>query len=218
MAEAAARAGRPASAVRLVGATKTVSADVVLKAAAFGLTDVGENRVQEAEVKRPQLRGATLTHHFIGQLQTNKARRAVELFDVIQSVDRLKLAQSLDRVAAELGKRQRCLIEVKISDDAQKGGVAPVGLPTLIEAMGRLPHLSLEGLMGVAPFDVPPEETRAAFRRLATLFERHRASFGDRPILSMGMSEDFECAIEEGSTMVRIGRALFGERTRHGAG
>lgn len=212
--EAAARSGRAPSAIRVVAATKTVSVPTILEAARFGITEIGENRVQEASSKRDALKdGPPLVHHFIGQLQTNKARRAVELFDVIQSVDRLKLAESLDRAAHEAGKRQRCLIEVKISEDETKGGVLPGDLKDFIPAFGRLSGLQLEGLMGIAPYDRDDASTRQAFRRLARLFQEFRGSFGPEPVLSMGMSEDFEIAIEEGSTMVRIGRAFFGERT-----
>jgi PLP dependent protein len=214
--EAAARSGRPASAIRLVAATKTWGAETILECARLGIRETGENRVQEAAVKRAALAKAGLTHHFIGQLQTNKARPAVELFDVIQSVDRLRLVHAIDRAASDAGKRQRCLIEVKISDDSAKGGVAPGELKTLVAAFKSCGNLVLEGLMGIGPNDADEAQTRSAFRKLSALFAEHRPAFGPEPTLSMGMSEDFELAIEEGSTMVRVGRALFGERPRQG--
>lgn len=210
---AAARSGREATSIQLVAATKLVPAAVILEAARFGITDVGENKVQEASAKRPLLAGdLPLTHHYIGQLQTNKARRAVELFDVIQSVDRPRLAETLDRAASELGKRQRCLIEVKISEDREKGGVALSEAVEFVKDFQRYKGLRLAGLMGIAPYDSDAEKARLAFRSLAGVFRGLRDFFGPAPVLSMGMSDDFEMAIEEGSTMVRIGRALFGER------
>jgi pyridoxal phosphate enzyme (YggS family) len=212
--EAAVRSGRTASAITLVAAIKTVDAAVVLDAYRFGIRDIGENRVQEASVKREGLREARgMTHHFIGQLQTNKVRRAVELFDVIQSVDRMRLAETIDRAALELGKRQRCLIEVKISSDAAKGGASVDEVRGFVEDFRHLGSLQLDGLMGIAPHDADEKSTRAAFRTLAKIFGDLKGAFGSAPVLSMGMTGDFEMAIEEGATMVRIGRAMFGERT-----
>lgn len=215
---AAEKSGRSAQSVRLLAATKTVSPDVILEATGYGLSDIGENRVQEAEGKRSALEGAALVHHFIGQLQTNKARRAVELFDVIQSIDRLRLAEAVSRCAGDIGKRQRCLVEVKISDDGAKSGVDPADADAFIAAVAALPNLAVCGVMAIAPFDKPAAETGAAFRRAAEVFSRNRSVFGDEAILSMGMTDDFELAIAQGSTMVRVGRALFGERTPRHAG
>jgi hypothetical protein len=210
---AAARSGREASAIRLVAATKMVPPTVILEAVRLGISEVGENKVQEASSKRGSLGTKTpLTHHFIGQLQTNKARRAIELFDVVQSVDRPRLAEALDRAATEARKRQRCLIEVKISDDAEKGGVPIADARDFAKSFQAYPGLRLEGLMGIAPNDATEAQTRAAFQKLARLFHDLRDCFGSVPVLSMGMSDDFEMAIEEGSTMVRIGRTIFGER------
>lgn len=212
---AAERSGRAADAVRLVAATKTVDVATIVAASLNGIREIGENRVQEASAKSAALEDVPgLRTHFIGQLQTNKARRAVELFELIQSVDRPRLAESLDRAARELGKRQRCLIEVKISDDDAKGGLSPGDLDAFVGEFSEYRSLQLDGLMGIAPFDGGEAAARAAFRKLSALFERHRDKFGDDAVLSMGMSEDFEAAIEEGSTMVRIGRAIFGERPR----
>ena len=210
---AAARSGRDSSAVRLVAATKMVPPAIILEAAGLGISDIGENKVQEALAKRDSLgSGPALTHHFIGQLQTNKARRAVELFDMIQSVDRPRLAEALDRAAIDARKRQRCLIEVRISDDAEKGGAPLADAKDFAQSFPRYRGLQLEGLMGIAPYDATVDQTRAAFQELARLFHDLRDCFGREPILSMGMSDDFETAIEEGSTMVRIGTALFGSR------
>jgi len=212
--EAARRSNRPASAVSLLAATKTVDSAVVLEAAKGGIRHIGENRVQEASGKWEGLGEATgLTRHFIGQLQTNKVKRAVELFDVIQSVDRFRVAEAIDRAAREANKKQRCLIEVKISSDAAKGGASIDEAKRLVDEMKRLGSVELEGLMGIAPYDVDEAQTRAAFATLAKLFSELRGAFGAAPTLSMGMTEDFEMAIEEGATMVRIGRAIFGERT-----
>lgn len=213
---AARKSGRSATAIHLLAATKTVLASTIVEAAREGVTDIGENRVQEAASKRDGLAGTVLTHHLIGQLQTNKARRAVELFDVIQSVDRLRVAEAISRAALELGKRQRCLVEVKISDDATKAGVGAAEADDFIAAVRKLPNIDLSGVMAIAPLDASEDGTRAAFRQAAEVFSRHRGEFGPAPILSMGMSDDFELAIAEGSTMVRVGRALFGERkTEH---
>lgn len=178
------------------------------------MKDFGENRVQEAFAKRPSLERdfAGTRQHLIGRLQTNKARRAVGLFEVIQSVDRPKLAETLDRVAGEAGKKQRCLAEVKISTEPSKSGVPLVEAESFVEAFSRYSNLQLEGLMTIGDLNAPAEETRRSFREVARFFSDHLGSFGPSPLLSMGMSDDYEIAIEEGSTMVRIGRALFGER------
>lgn len=209
---AAASAGRSPSDIRLLAATKTVPAATILDAACAGVLDIGENRVQEAASKHEALVGSGLTHHLIGQLQTNKARRAVELFDVIQSIDRLRLADAVSRAAAELGKAQRCLVEVKISGDESKAGVGVDEADALIDAVRRLPNIELCGVMAIAPLEAGDAETIEAFARAAKIFNRHRGGFGSAPILSMGMSDDFEAAISQGSTMIRVGRALFGER------
>jgi pyridoxal phosphate enzyme (YggS family) len=211
IAAAAARAGRPAGSVRLIGASKTVPAAVLVQAIRAGLSDLGENRVQEAEAKLPAVLEALAPHeagptwHLIGHLQTNKARKAVALFDWIHSVDSAKLADALDRIAGEFGRRPRVLVEVNTSGEAAKSGVAPADAPGLIVHLGQARHLSLEGLMTVGPLAGDP---RPAFRLLRRL--RDEAGLAE---LSMGMSGDFEVAIEEGATMVRVGSALFGART-----
>jgi pyridoxal phosphate enzyme (YggS family) len=213
LASAASVSGREAQTVDLVAVTKTVPVDIINEALAAGVTKLGENRVQEAAAKRDALRPSEkVEHHLIGALQTNKARKAVELFDVIQSVDRPRLAETLDRIAGEMGKIQRCFVEVKISDEESKSGVPLADASEFVRSFGKYPHLKLEGLMTIGALDASEEQTRAAFRRMKTFFDAHRDVLGQSPALSMGMSDDFEMAVEEGSTLVRIGRALFGER------
>lgn len=188
-------------------------AERVREAFSLGLKAFGENRVQEAEEKKQLVGVPGAEWHLIGQLQTNKARKAIELFDVIQSVDRPKLAETLNRIAGELGKRQRCLIEVKVSSEQSKSGVPLNEADAFIKSFaGAYKNLELKGLMTIGELDVSAEQTRQSFRRLASQFQSNKDFFGEEPVLSMGMSDDFEIAIEEGSTMVRIGRALFGER------
>ena len=218
IARSAARSGRPAEAVRLVGASKTVPASRLVEALAAGLSDLGENRVQEAEAKIPQVLGALPTGaakptwHLIGRLQSNKVRKAVGLFDWIHSVDSPRLADALDRVAAELGCAPRVLIEVNTAGEASKAGVRPEETSALIEHVARLPRLELRGLMTVGPLVTAPEEARPAFRALKALLDQGRRAAPGMDTLSMGMSGDFEVAIEEGATLVRVGSALFGAR------
>jgi hypothetical protein len=224
---AAERSGRAAREVRLVGASKTVAAERIAEAVRAGLLDLGENRVQEAEAKAPAVLAALAqgtahapTWHLIGHLQSNKARRAVARFDWVHSIDSPGLADALDRIAGELGKRPRVLIEVNVAGEASKAGTAPGDATALALHVARLPHLALVGLMTVGPLVATAEEARPAFRRVRALLEdaRHAIEHDlDRATeqmreLSMGMSQDFEVAIEEGATVVRVGRALFGTR------
>ena len=199
---AAERAGRDPASVLLIGASKTVPADRLKGFVAAGLADLGENRVQEAEDKVAAVVGATW--HLIGHLQSNKARKAVALFDWIHSVDSARLADALDRIAGELGRRPRVLVEVNTSGEASKAGVPPDDARGLVAHVKALPHLSLEGLMTIGPLEGDP---RGAFRTLKALKDGTGLTE-----LSMGMSGDFEVAIEEGATMVRVGTALFGRR------
>lgn len=201
---AALRSGRDPLAVRLIAVTKTVSPEHIREAAACGIREVGENRLQEALPKREALRDLALTWHFIGHLQTNKAKKVVENFDWVQCVDRVELAAKLNQTAP---KPLPVLIEVKVHDEPNKSGVDPGSLPALIEQLTHYDHLQLRGLMAIPPFSENPEDARPYFRRLRVLAQQFRL-----PELSMGMSHDFEIAIEEGATMVRIGTALFGER------
>lgn len=211
--KAAIVSGRSERDVVLVGVTKNVSVEKINSALLLGLKHVGENRVQEAAAKRPELKtDFDVQMHLIGALQTNKAKKAMELFDVIQSVDRPKLAQFLERCAVESGKTQRCLIEVKISDEETKSGVPLSEASGFIQSFEQYKNLKLEGLMTIAPLHKDHKEMRLLFRDLRKFFDEHKRYFGATPQLSMGMTDDFEMAIEEGSTMVRIGRGLFGER------
>lgn len=205
IARAAGRAGRNPSEVRLVAAAKAKSAEFVEAAIAAGVTDIGENYVQEAAAKQAAVRGAA-TWHMIGRLQRNKAGKAVEIFEWIQGVDNAALGEALSRRGVARGRPVRVLIEVNLGGEGSKGGVVPAAVPDLVARLRAQPGLSVEGLMTVPPPGAP-EATRPFFRRLREL----RDALGLRE-LSMGMSDDFEVAIEEGATMVRIGRALFGER------
>ncbi len=221
IARAAERTGRAPSAVRLVGVTKTVSAERVAEALAAGLSDVAESRVPEAEPKLDLLEArigkgefARPTWHFVGHLQSNKARRVVARFDCMQSVDSPRLAEVLERLAAELERKLRVLIEVNAAGEHQKSGVGWDEAAELVDRIAALEHLELRGFMTVGPRVEHPEDARGTFRALAELFERERRRRPELTLdtLSMGMSGDFEAAIEEGATMVRVGSALFGDR------
>lgn len=204
IAAAAARVGRDPQSVRLIVATKTKPAEMVRAAIAAGVTDVGENYVQEAQAKQAAV-GASARWHLIGHLQRNKAARAVELFDCIQTVDSAALGAALSRHGVAQGRTVRVLIEVRLGGEATKHGVEPEALPPLLQAL-RLPALVVDGLMTVPPPD-ESERVRPHFRALREWRDR----LGLRE-LSMGMTDDFEVAIEEGATMVRVGRAIFGPR------
>ena len=211
------RAGRPDKAVRLVAVSKTKPAEAIRQAYAAGLREFGENRVQEAVAKRKELEDLDASWHLVGHLQSNKAKQAVQLFDCIHSVDALHLAERIDRAAAELGRKLPVLIEVHLGEEASKFGVEETDLLQLAEKIGALPALELCGLMTLPPFFDNPEEVRPFFRRLRQLAERIEArnlpGISMRE-LSMGMSHDFEIAIEEGATIIRVGTAIFGERQR----
>jgi len=212
---AAARAGRAGEAVTLIAVTKTVPADVVAGAVAAGVVDLGENRVQEAESK-VALEGLKGVHwHLIGHLQSNKAARAVALFGRVHSVDGVALAETLSRRAVAAGRRMPVLIEVNVSREASKFGVSPEELGAMAEQVAPLEGLDLDGLMTVGPAVERAEDARPGFARLRELRDELARRLG-RPLphLSMGMSGDFEVAVEEGSTMVRVGTALFGLRGR----
>lgn len=211
--DAAARSGRTAGAVTLVAVSKTVPADRVRAAVAAGLTTLGENRVQEGVAKIPEVEGATW--HLIGPLQSNKARRAIELFDVIESVHTAELAARLDGIAASMPGRAPLpvLLQVNVDVDPAKAGFLPADLEAAIEGLDGLASLDYRGLMTIGRFTDDPEEARPTFVALRTLGERLRARWPRLgPELSMGMSDDYAAAIEEGATIVRVGRALFGER------
>lgn len=203
---AAGRAGRDPATVRLIGATKSVAPEVVQQALDAGLVDFGENFIQEAEARMDALgaRAGEATWHFIGHLQTNKARDAVQRFDILQSVDSLRLAEQLNRRAS---RPVRILLEVNVAGEASKFGFAPLEVSEAVASVAALSNLDLAGLMTIAPAVDDPEQVRLYFRQLRELAEAHGLEE-----LSMGMTDDFEVAIEEGATMVRVGRAIFGER------
>jgi PLP dependent protein len=213
VAESAGRAGRDASGIRLVAVSKTVPVPRLRAAVEAGLTLLGENRVQEAEAKVPELPGARW--HLIGPLQSNKARRAVELFDTIESVDSLELAHRLDRIAGELGRAPlEVFLQVNVDRDDAKAGFTPESLERDLAALADLPNLRAAGLMTVGRLLATKEEARPTFARLRDLSARLRAVDGRLgPELSMGMSADYAVAVEEGATLIRVGRALFGDRT-----
>jgi pyridoxal phosphate enzyme (YggS family) len=213
MARAADRAGRRIDTVTLVAVSKRFPADAIREAHALGICHFGENRVQEWEGKRAHLAGLQGVWHFIGHLQANKARKAVHLFDRIDGVDDAELARKLDATAAAEQKRLPVLIEVHLGGEASKSGVSEAELPALAAAVRSLEHIELSGLMTIPPYCENPEDARPYFRRLRELRdELSRQAATTLPILSMGMSHDFETAIEEGATEIRVGTALFGGR------
>ena len=202
--------------VKLIAISKTHPTSVIRTLIDLGATDLGENRVQEAEGKITEIGRETVRWHLVGHLQANKARRAVNLFEVIHSLDSVDLAQRIDRLCAEEGREKLpVLIQVDLGHEETKSGVDESDLSHLVEALGPLTHLELTGLMTLPPFSDDTEQSRPFFRRLRQLRDEleSRGAFGDRKgELSMGMTHDFEVAIQEGATMVRIGTAIFGER------
>ena len=206
MAQACERSHRSLDEITLVAITKSVDVSAIRAAFDCGISDFGENRVQEAEAKIVQLSDLkpAVTWHMVGHLQSNKAKAAVELFDIIHSVDSIKLAEIL---SWRVEKTLPVLLEVNVSGEATKGGFSVAEIAAAAKGIRQLPNLKTMGLMTVAPFVADPEEVRPVFRKLREL----RDSLGLEH-LSMGMTDDFEVAIEEGATMLRIGRAIFGER------
>ncbi len=206
------RAGRAAASVTLVAVAKTQPAEVVNELAALGQVLFGENKIQEARAKIPLCSGK-LRWHFIGHLQSNKCRDAVELFEMIESVDSLALAQEINKRAEAAAKRMPILLEVNVAGEASKFGYQPERLLAELEQLNALPRLEVHGLMAIPPFTPVPEKARPYFQKLRELKARAESVLGaPLPHLSMGMSGDFEVAIEEGATIVRVGTALFGER------
>ncbi len=212
IAAAAARAGRTADEVTLVAVTKGHPLERVREAAAAGLLDVGESRVQEAAGKQAAWPDAPVRWHLIGHLQRNKARLAVGRFALIHSLDSLRLADALESAAAAAGVVQEVLVEVNVAREPQKSGASPDEAPALVAHAARLPHLRLRGLMTMAPYDAPLDAQHRAFGGLRELRDGLATSTLPLAVLSMGMSGDFEAAVEEGATMVRLGTILFGER------
>ena len=219
-ARAAERSGRSPSSVVVLAAAKTFGAECVAEVVRAGCRDVGENYVQEARAKRSALTERAdaveaLRWHLIGRLQRNKVRQAVEIFDLVQTVDSLRLAEAMDRAASALGRIVDCLVEVSLEREATKGGVPADELGELLDGFAGLTHVRVSGLMTIPPPTDDLERARRWFRRLRELRDRH----ADLPPanvqlkeLSMGMSADFETAIEEGATIVRVGTAIFGPR------
>lgn len=215
--DACRRASRDPRDVTLVAVSKTVDAVRLQAAVEAGITTLGENRVQEAEGKVDEVTG--VTWHLVGPLQSNKARRALDTFDVIQTVDSVGLAERLDRLAREdrgggSGARYPVLLQVNVDDDPSKAGFAPVDLPAALQSLAGLDALEIRGLMTIGRLASEAEAARPTFVALRELSERLRAGGGGPlgPALSMGMTDDFEVAVEEGATIVRVGRAIFGER------
>ena len=202
--QAARRGGRDPASIRLIAVTKTVPPDRIREAVDAGIRDLGENRLQEAQPKIEALADLQPTWHFIGRLQTNKAKKVAEVFDWVQSIDRLELVEKLDEQAPE---KMPVLIEVKLHAEDTKSGAEESVLPELVSRLRRSARLDLRGLMAIPPFVEDVESVRPYFRKLRELAQRYQLSE-----LSMGMSHDFDVAIEEGATMVRVGTALFGDR------
>jgi pyridoxal phosphate enzyme (YggS family) len=212
---ACARARRRPEDIRLIAISKTFPPERIREAYEFGLQDFGENRVQEAEAKRPGLVDLNITWHMVGHLQTNKAKSARELFQWIQSIDSLRLAEKLDRFAANRAERLPVLLEVNLGEEVTKSGAREEEVCRLAEQVGALATIELRGLMVIPPLFEDPQLSRPFFcrlRELAAEIESRKLPNVSMRELSMGMSHDFEVAIEEGATMVRIGTAVFGPR------
>ncbi len=210
IASSAERAGRDASAVTLVAVTKTVPVERIREAMTLDLDVFGENRVQEALPKMDEIGPAKVDWHLIGHLQTNKIKFVEGRFQMVQSVDRSGLVEALDR---RLGSALDVLVEVNVAEEPQKTGALPTDLPVIARAVAAAGHLRLRGLMTIAPMVADPEQVRPIFRRLRSLRDKTSQELGmPLPVLSMGMTDDYPIAVEEGATMLRLGRALFGPR------
>ena len=213
IAQAATKVGRDPGGIKLVAVTKTVTVPRIREAMAAGAMIFGENYVQEAREKIEEIGTSGIQWHFIGHLQSNKAAYAVRLFNLIHAVDSVTLARELDKRAAASGKTIDCLIEVNLSQEASKFGISKERTPELAHAFKELKNISLQGLMTMPPYADDPEAARPYFITLRELREEITGSGIALPELSMGMSTDFAVAIEEGATIVRVGRAIFGERS-----
>ena len=212
MAEACARAGRPAESVRLLAVSKTYGPEAVREAAAAGQRLFGENRVQEAAAKIPECPGR-LEWHLIGHLQGNKVAQAARLFDWVHSVDSAKVLEALDRQAGEAGRTLQVLAQVNVSGERSKSGLSPEEAPAVVSLGNTLRNVQVRGLMTIPPLSEDPEKARPFFRKLRELRDRWAAEWGmDLSELSMGMTHDLEVAIEEGATFVRVGTGIFGAR------
>jgi pyridoxal phosphate enzyme (YggS family) len=212
---AARRSGRAAGSVRLVAVSKFRTTEEIEEAIAAGVTELGESRVQEAETKLGRIAAANLVWHLVGRLQSNKAKKAVQYFDIIHSISTLEMARRVDRLAGEQHKTQDVLVQVQVADEESKQGLPVSELYPTLERMAELTHLRVLGLMALPPYLPNPEDVRPYFVRLRELRDAARSrglggpSFSE---LSMGMSHDFDVAVEEGATIVRVGTAIFGER------
>ena len=212
--QAAAKAGRDVKDVELVAIAKTHPAEKVREAVEAGQTLFGENRVQEARAKIPEL-SSNIRWHFVGHLQKNKVRQALPLFEMIHSVDSLALAQDINRIAEEDGLYPKVLLEVNVAGEGSKFGFAPDDLRAQMEALLALPRLSIEGLMCIPPLAVESEDSRKFFVEVRELRDSLEKEFNMKlPQLSMGMTQDFLIGIQEGATLVRVGTAIFGERSK----
>jgi PLP dependent protein len=215
IARAAERAGRNAEDITLIAVSKTFDTATVQQAVDAGARDLGENRVQEAITKVSTVKG-DIRWHLIGHLQSNKARQAVEAFDVIHTIDSSQLADRLDRIAGEIARKPDVLVQVDLAHEATKSGADETELPAIVEALDSARNLEFRGLMTLPPLFDSPEKTRPYFRRLREILDglnSRRATHRKLTELSMGMTGDFEIAIEEGATMVRVGTAVFGVRS-----
>lgn len=210
------RARRSPNEITLIAVSKTKPLEMIRAVYQLGVTDFGENRVQEALPKLEAFHPQDLHWHMIGHVQTNKASKVAAAFDSVQSVDSLHLAQALDRHAGAHARRLPILLQVNVAGEASKEGMTPQETPALARQIAQLPHLDIQGLMTIAPITRQPEEVRPVFRALHELRDQLRDAMPDCSWkhLSMGMTDDYTVAIEEGATMVRIGRAIFGERPR----
>ena len=217
MVTACARAGRAPEAVRLLAVSKTYGPEAVREAAAAGQRRFGENRVQEAAAKIPECPG-NLEWHLVGHLQGNKAAAAARLFDWVHSVDSAKLLEALDRHAAEAGRTLQVLVQVNVSGERSKSGLAPAAAADALAAGDALRNVQVRGLMTIPPLTADPEAARPHFRRLREMRDGWAAAGRDLPELSMGMTHDLEVAVEEGATFVRVGTGVFGARARPAEG
>jgi len=212
--EIAGKCGRYAREVKVLGAAKSQSVGLIQLAIASGVTLIGENYVQEAEAKKSQV-PESVEWHMIGHLQRNKAKAAVEIFDLIETLDSVALGRELEKQGKRIGKKIRTFVEVNLAGEESKSGISKDDLASLLESIAMLDHVAVEGLMTVPPFREDPEESRPYFRELRELkdkFNAQRIPHVDLQELSMGMTHDYPVAIEEGATIVRIGTALFGPR------
>ncbi|MEE9323475.1 MAG: YggS family pyridoxal phosphate-dependent enzyme [Candidatus Aenigmarchaeota archaeon] len=207
----ATKSGRDPKEIVLVGISKTFGPDQIREAIESGLTDIGENRIQEAETKFPSL--SNVRKHFVGHLQSNKVSKALEIFDMIQSVDSVKVAKKISGQSLESRRQMPVLIEM-LTDEKKQFGVRPDELRDFLEKVSDLKGIKVQGLMTIGPYSENPEDSRPVFRKMKSLFNSFRNKIPNIEMryLSMGMSDDFGTAVEEGANMVRIGRAIFGER------